>query len=912
MNDSLGIYYRREAYQETTRRRAPATSGNLPSGLMGREVASQGFMDALLEHGNWQELQVVLESAQDRAPLVEHCSHRLKDKNERKHIHLAFCNELTSWMQHPKANVVHFPYPPDERFCWARQATNATVALSGVTHTLCSQAGIEALWRMLVGPWQHFDRLVCTSQAVLRMVRDTTQAMQEHLRDNSGTTPTWKPGLEVIPLGVDVRSRQPATSTRRHEARRRLGIGNERLVILFVGRLSHHAKSQPYPLFVAAQRAAERLGTEVFLVQCGWFSHNAVRNAYEKTARRVAPNVRLITVDGLDPWWRTHVWDSADIFVSLADSIQETFGLTNIEAMAHGLPVIASDWNGYRDTVVHGETGLLVPTYMVRGANDHLTTRLITRELSYDHFLAASTQTIAVSISDTCEAMVRLATEPELRASMGRAGRMRAERLYAWPHIIRQYETMWQAQRDELRASQAKPALRFDVGQAHAVANEHQRSIESSAQSDQPVPPLLSAALTAAPAIYPSIDVCFASYPTHWLDASTYFQRITSPSEELATAVADPLINHTLSNHISSAALIDVFNKLEKRFGLIDLNRHLDENLSKTIDPTDESLKNSSSTLPSEPNSSATIAWLLKYGYIEPIDRTDQPLVPTEPPWMTFVTTCMGRLEDLQSTLPLLVSQSGAAVVVVDYSCPQEAGKWVSAHYPQVTLVSITGKTLFDRSDAKNSGVWAARTPWVCLIDCDIQVTPQFVTQLRKLAKPGCIVRSDAVQEGTGGTFLFEKSLFEAVEGHDHLFVGWGEQDEDLVDALKFAGARPVFFPAAYLDHRDHDDDARTRFHQQSNRRASQLINRVYRCAKWDWARVMGCAMNPQQRRDLRTNVERQLKDFLASGEATRDIEVAMGTGKWPALKVGTDRRLVYRVHALDTPNRDTSDNDHQ
>ena len=40
--------------------------------------------------------------------------------------------------------------------------------------------------------------------------------------------------------------------------------------------------------------------------------------------------------------------------MSLADNIQETFGLTPVEAMAAGLPCVMSDWDGYRDTVRDG------------------------------------------------------------------------------------------------------------------------------------------------------------------------------------------------------------------------------------------------------------------------------------------------------------------------------------------------------------------------------------------------------------------------------------------------------------------------------------------------------------------------------------------------------------------------------
>ena len=53
---------------------------------------------------------------------------------------------------------------------------------------------------------------------------------------------------------------------------------------------------------------------------------------------------------------------SADIALSLVDNTQETFGLAVAEAMAAGLPVVASNWNGYRDLVRHGVDGYLVPT----------------------------------------------------------------------------------------------------------------------------------------------------------------------------------------------------------------------------------------------------------------------------------------------------------------------------------------------------------------------------------------------------------------------------------------------------------------------------------------------------------------------------------------------------------------------
>jgi glycosyltransferase involved in cell wall biosynthesis len=57
--------------------------------------------------------------------------------------------------------------------------------------------------------------------------------------------------------------------------------------------------------------------------------------------------------------------------------------------MASGLPVVASDWDGYRDLVVDGGTGYLVPTRMVRGATADTTARLLVGQIDYDLFVAA-------------------------------------------------------------------------------------------------------------------------------------------------------------------------------------------------------------------------------------------------------------------------------------------------------------------------------------------------------------------------------------------------------------------------------------------------------------------------------------------------------------------------------------------
>ena len=88
-----------------------------------------------------------------------------------------------------------------------------------------------------------------------------------------------------------------------------------------------------------------------------------------------------------------------------------------------GLPVVASDWDGCRENVVHGETGFLVPTYMVRDACAGATSRLLLGEINYDVFLGECNQAVAVDPVAASEAFAALFADDGLRRRMGEAGR---------------------------------------------------------------------------------------------------------------------------------------------------------------------------------------------------------------------------------------------------------------------------------------------------------------------------------------------------------------------------------------------------------------------------------------------------------------------------------------------------------
>lgn len=329
----------------------------------------------------------------------------------------------------------------------------ASYSLCGVTHTTASTGAMDEIAALLREPVMPWDALVCTSTSVVETVKRVHDAERELYQWQFGSPyPNEGPQLPVIPLGAHWQD-YAFDADARAQARQALGLEDDEVVGLFVGRLVFHAKAHPYPMFRAMQLAAERTGKRLVLILSGWFPNEPVDAAFRDGAAQFAPDVRTIIVDGRDNTLRTRAWAASDLFISLSDNIQETFGLTPIEAMAAGLPVVVSDWDGYRDTVRHEVDGFRVCTYAPgNGMGVALSRGLETRSLSYDQYCWAAASTIAVDIPETADAIARLVENPDLRRRMGEAGRQRARAVYDWDVIYRQYQELW-AELDARRRS---------------------------------------------------------------------------------------------------------------------------------------------------------------------------------------------------------------------------------------------------------------------------------------------------------------------------------------------------------------------------------------------------------------------------------------------------------------------------
>jgi glycosyltransferase involved in cell wall biosynthesis len=408
--------------------------------LMGAMSASEGFLRAYLKYSGAEKLFCYTASDAHFKTFIARVE-ALGGKLSCERVSPLEIDKLAA------PGTLYFPDPSITDAAWQRRRAGDTAfSITGVTHTTCSDPFMDLVGSWSIAPVQTWDALICTSQSVHSTLTQVIERYEEYLRERLGATAFTRPQLPVIPLGVDIdslSSNAQAESFRRLQ-RAALGIGASDIAFLFLGRLSYHAKAHPLPMYLALEQAALRTGKRVHLILAGWFANEALERTFLQGAAQHCPSVNVRHVDGRRADVRQQIWFAADVFTSLSDNIQETFGLTPIEAMAAGLPLVISDWDGYRDTVQHGVQGFLVPTTMPPpGSGEEIAVRWAARADSYDRYIAHQSQCTAVDVAACADFYVRLIESPALRKQLGDAGRERARSVFSWQGVIHAYQALW-------------------------------------------------------------------------------------------------------------------------------------------------------------------------------------------------------------------------------------------------------------------------------------------------------------------------------------------------------------------------------------------------------------------------------------------------------------------------------------
>lgn len=417
--------------------------------VMGRNVAGATFLEGFVRHAE-VDRYVGLTIGNDAGGIFRRRIAQITEGDPARSARRVDTLAPNSLEALASVGALYLPDPQIARFAEDRRRLDQRAySLCGITHTISSTGAMALLCDVLTAPVQAWDAIIFTSKSVRDAGLRQIEHHADYLEQRIGARPVNPIQTPIIPLGVDVArfDRLSRDGAARSSLRNRIGAADEDVVLLFFGRLVFHAKAHPVPMYLGLERAARRLaakGVRLHLVQTGHFPNQAAEDSYRDGAAQFCKSVAVHFLDGSDPALADASWAAADIFVSLSDNIQESFGITPVEAMAAGLPCVVSDWDGYRDTVVDGETGIRVPTWMPpAGTGAGFADSYGRGSITYDLYIGFTSQATAVDVPAFAAAVEALATDPERRRSMGEAGRRRAREVYDWSRLIGQYQALW-------------------------------------------------------------------------------------------------------------------------------------------------------------------------------------------------------------------------------------------------------------------------------------------------------------------------------------------------------------------------------------------------------------------------------------------------------------------------------------
>jgi len=288
---------------------------------------------------------------------------------------------------------------------------------------------------LLEGTYQ-CDSFICTSRASRDAVYKILAHVGEEFQKSFGAHVGFEGRVDLIPLCVDTSTFSVHNKAR---ARDRLKLPRECFMILMLGRLSP-LKADLYPFVPVLKSLVERNADRQLL----WVVAGSEDEGYSKVLQQQADalglHTRLRVMLEVTDDTKTLLMQAADVFTSPTDCLSESFGLTVIEAMASGVPQVVPDWDGYRDTVCHGETGFLVPTRWMSCCDDLVHISPV-RGFLFDQFTMG--QSVAVNMREMENYLQLLITNEPLRSKMAEQSRRRASIHYSFKAVVKQYDELW-------------------------------------------------------------------------------------------------------------------------------------------------------------------------------------------------------------------------------------------------------------------------------------------------------------------------------------------------------------------------------------------------------------------------------------------------------------------------------------
>ena len=180
---------------------------------------------------------------------------------------------------------------------------------------------------------------------------DVVISASEYYINESKILGKYRDKTVVIPYGINLTDFDIQHS--KEECREKLGLPPDDRIMLFLGGFAPH--KGPDVLL----KAMPRIVNEVPDVKLVFVGSGGMRAQLEGLSKKLDVEKHIKFAGFVEDVFKALYYKSSDVFI--LPSFSECFPLVNLEAMACGIPIVASKIGGVPDGVKDGENGLLVP-----------------------------------------------------------------------------------------------------------------------------------------------------------------------------------------------------------------------------------------------------------------------------------------------------------------------------------------------------------------------------------------------------------------------------------------------------------------------------------------------------------------------------------------------------------------------
>ncbi len=449
------------------------------AGLYGAWVATSDFYKNLIRFGKFDEYHFfILPENSKKYPLHKEVIPYIN--NERVKIEKII--QLPLFLKNAK-NLIFLTFSTPAIFNIANLRSiyaKRYFPICGVSHTV-SYAELlgHYFFYNMISDLHPFDSIICVSKSNLESVKKIHRLIEQNIFKKMSINLNYKARLDCLPLGINS---EDYMKNNKDGSRKKLRLPDKKIIILYVGRFSISDKADLYPVLFAFKNLLTK-NKNILLVLAGknFQGNYAVRLKKMANDLGILHNIKFFL--NLSQAEKYLLYAASDIFVSPSDSLQESFGLTVIEAMASGLAVVVSDWDGYREIVIHNETGFCIPTYWAKCDREiSNSTYLFTNDIQVEHLSLG--QSVCIDIKKMIEYLSLLIKRKDLRLRLGYNARKRVLENYDWSLVIPKYEMLCDKLIDKAEKYKASPK--------------------------------------AKPVFYPRYFECFKHYPSRILNKQTH------------------------------------------------------------------------------------------------------------------------------------------------------------------------------------------------------------------------------------------------------------------------------------------------------------------------------------------------------------------------------------------------------